>query len=67
MKMVFVASIIRHELCMIYLFFDFFAQKSVLTKNYFLIAAIDLTTRGPLYTRLVALVYFKAYRKEYLC
>ena len=27
-EMVFVASIIRHTLCMIYAFFDFFVQKS---------------------------------------
>ena len=53
LKMVFVARIIRHKLCMIYAFFDFFVQKSFLTKNYFLTAEINLTTRGPLYTCLV--------------
>ena len=52
MKMVFVARIIRHKLCMIYAFLDFFVQKSFLTKN-FLTADINLTTRGPLYTCLV--------------
>ena len=38
-----------HNLCI----FDFFVQKSLLTKNYFLIVEINLTTRGPLYTCLV--------------
>ena len=42
MKMVFVTSIIRHKVCIIYLFLDFFIQKSFLTNNYFLIAEIDL-------------------------
>ena len=55
MKMVFVASIVRHKGCIIHVFFDFFfVQKSFLTKNYFLVAAIHLTTRGPLYTFLVS-------------
>ena len=45
MKMVFVARIIRHKLCMIYAFFDIFVPKSFLTKNYFLTAEINLTTR----------------------
>ena len=31
----------------------FFVQKSLLTKNYFLTAEINLNTRGPLYTCLV--------------
>ena len=31
-------------------FLIFYVQKSFLTKNYFLTAAINLTTRGPLYT-----------------
>ena len=53
LKMVFVARIIRHELCMIYAFFDFYVQKSLLTKNYFLTAEIKLTTLVPLYTCLV--------------
>ena len=53
-KMVFEARINRHKLCTIYAVFDFFVQKLFLTKNYFLIAAINLTTRGPLYTCLVA-------------
>ena len=56
--MVFVARIIRHKLCMIYAFFDFFVQKSFLTKNYFLTAEINLTTWGPLYTCLVVLHVF---------
>ena len=56
MKMVFVARIIRHELCMNYAFFYFFVEKSFLTKNYFLIAEINFTTWGPSYT---CLVYFK--------
>ena len=39
---------------MIYAFFLFvFVQKSFLTKNYFLTAEINLTTRGPLYTCLI--------------
>ena len=56
--MVFVARIVRHKLCMVYAFFDFFVQKSFLTEIYFLTAEINLTTRGPLYTCLV-LVAFK--------
>ena len=38
-----------HDLCI----FDFFVQKPILTKNYFLTAEINLTTRGPLYTCLL--------------
>ena len=38
-----------HDLCI----FCFFGQKSFLTKNYFLTAEVNLTTRGPLYTCLV--------------
>ena len=85
MKIVFVASIIRNSLCIIYVFllffskitfywklfldccdqfgypgsivylscFIFFVQISFLTKSYLLIAAIIVTTRGPLYTCLV--------------
>ena len=53
LKMVFVARIIRHELCMIYAFLNFFVQNSFLTKNCFHTAEINLTTRGPLYTCLV--------------
>ena len=52
MKIVFVASIIRNSLCIIYGFYYFF-QKSLFTENYFLVAAIDLATLGPLYTCLV--------------
>ena len=52
-KMMLVARIIRYKLCTIYAFFDSFVQKSFLTKNYLLIAEIDFTTRGPLYTCLV--------------
>ena len=55
MKIVFVASMIRNRLCMIYVFFYYFCPKSFFTENYFLIAAINLTTRGPLYTCLVSL------------
>ena len=58
MKMVFVARIIRHKLCMIYAYFDFLVQKSFLTKNYFLIDEIDLTTQGPLYTCLVQVFFY---------
>ena len=36
-------------------FFYYFFQKSLLTENYFLIAAINLATWGPLYTCLVPL------------
>ena len=53
MQMVFVASIIVHELCLMCAFFDYCFQKSFFTKNYFLIAVINLTTRGPFYTCLV--------------
>ena len=38
-----------HDLWAFYYFF----QKSLFAENYFLIAAINLTTRGPLYTCLV--------------
>ena len=58
MKIVFVASIIRNSLCIIYVFLLFF-QKSLFTENYFLIAAISLATWGPLYT---CLVYFQIFR-----
>ena len=50
LKMLFLSRIIKHKLCMIFAFFDFFVQKSFLTKNYFFIAVIDLTTRSPCYT-----------------
>ena len=65
MKMTFVASIIRYKLCIIYAFFDFFVQKSLLTKNYLCIAAIIVTTRGPLYTCLIVLAkifFFNAHK-----
>ena len=52
-KMVFVTSIIRHRLCITYAFLIFFVKKSFLTKNYIVIAVINLTTRGPSYTCLV--------------
>ena len=51
-KIGFVASLIRNSLCIIYFFLLFF-QKSLFTENYFLIAVINLATRGPLYTCLV--------------
>ena len=54
MKIMFVASIIRSSLCIIYVFFIIFFQKSLFTEYYFLIVAINLATRGPLYTCLVA-------------
>ena len=38
-----------HNLWVFYYFF----QKSLFTENYFLIAAMNLATRGPLYTCLV--------------
>ena len=63
MKMVFVASIIRHKLCMIFTFFDCFVPKSFLTKNYFLIAEINWTPPGPLYT---CLVFFSFQNSIYL-
>ena len=53
MKTVFVARIMRHKSCMICAVFDFFVNKSFLTKNYFLTAELNLTTWGPLYTCLV--------------
>ena len=55
MKIVFVASIIRNSLCLVYVFFYHFFQKSLFTENYILIAAINLASRGPLYTCLVSL------------
>ena len=64
MKMVFVARIIRHKLCMIYAFFDFFVQKSSLTKNYFHTAKIN-TVRGPLYTCLVNFVICQCNAQEF--
>ena len=51
MKMVFVARIIRHKLCMIWFFL---VQNLFLTKNYLLTTEIYLTTRSPLYTCLVS-------------
>ena len=38
-----------HDLWVLLLFF----QKSIFAENYFLIAAMNMTTRGPLYTYLV--------------
>ena len=35
-----------HKLCV----FDYFWSKIIFSENYFLIAAINLTTWGPLYT-----------------
>ena len=43
--------------------FYYFFQKSLFTENYFLIAAINLATRGPLYTCLV----YVAKRGKTLC
>ena len=40
------------------MFFYYFFQKSLFTENYFLIAAINLDTRGPLYT----FVLFQTYK-----
>ena len=58
LKMVYVASIISHKLCMIYAFFSFaFVEKSFLTKKFFLCVEINLTTRGPLYTCLVLICF----------
>ena len=45
----FVARIVRHKLCMIYAYFDFFVQKSFLTKNYFLTAEINWTPGAIVY------------------
>ena len=51
MKMVFVASIIRHELCMIY---AFFCLKIICDQQFFYChILINLTIRGPFYTCLV--------------
>ena len=52
MKMVFIASIIRNELCILYAFFDNFFKN-----DFCLIAAINFTTRDPLYTCLVKLIF----------
>ena len=41
-----------HNLC----FFYYFSQKSLFIENYFLIAAINLANRGPMYTCLVYIV-----------
>ena len=57
MKMLFVATLIRNKLCIIDAFFDYFFHKSFFTENYFLIAAINLTTWRPLYTCLVFLIF----------
>ena len=74
-KMVFLARMIKHELCMIYAFFEFFfprnfskflpenvfdfvVQKIIFDQNFFLKDAINLATRGPLYTCLVQLKVF---------
>ena len=56
MKMGFVASIIGGKLCIIFAFFDFFAQKTFSTKLSSLIAEINFTIWGQLYTCLV-LIY----------
>ena len=48
-----IGPLIRYKLCISYAFFDYFFQRSFFTENHFLITAINLTTRGPLYTCLV--------------
>ena len=73
MKIVFVACIIRNSLCIIYGFFNHFFQKSLFTENYFLIGAINLATRGPLYTclvlnvSLIMLINFYHYKQSHKC
>ena len=57
LKMVFVLRIIRYKLCMVYAF-SFFCSKIIFTKNNFLTAEMNLTTRGPLYTCLVMSLSF---------
>ena len=37
--------------------FCYYFQKSLFAENYFLIAAMNLTTRGPLYTCLVLIMF----------
>ena len=51
-----------HNLC-----FLLFFQKSLFTENYFLIAAINLATRGPLYTCLVLLSFTYESQEWNLC
>ena len=49
-----------HNLC----FFNYFFQKSLFTENYFLIAVINLATRGPLYTCLVFLLKWQNFLRK---
>ena len=65
MKIVFVASIIRNRLCIIYVFCYFF-QKSLFTENNFLVAAINLATRGPLCNCLVPFKTFLDFWAHFL-
>ena len=65
-KMVFVTSIIRHRLCIIYAVLIFFVQKLFLNKNHFLIAEINLTTRGSLCTCLVFFEFMRWLYKKLL-
>jgi len=49
MRIVFVASMIRNKLCIVYACFDYFFKNYFFTENYFLIAAINLTTGSIVY------------------
>ena len=57
MKIVFVASIIRNKLCMIYAFLIICFKNHFLMKIIFLTAEINLTTWGPPYTCLVSVCF----------
>ena len=67
MELIFGAITIRHELGIIYACFDFFFQKLFLTKHFSLIAAIDLTARGQLYTCLELFIFAFLERTNIFC
>ena len=67
MNMLLVTSIICHKLFIIYMFLDFICSKIVLNQKVFSEAAINLTTRGPLYTCLVVIVIAYNVIGKYIC
>ena len=65
--MVFVTSIIRHKVGIIYVFFVCFCSKIIFYQKLFLIAAINLTTRCLMYTFLVLISNHESfYRNLYV-
>ena len=63
LKMAFVARIIRHELCMIYMHFLFFCSKIIFDKRLFSYCWVKFAYPGPLYTFLVCVqILYKSFQ-----